>query len=120
MSRRLSTSRSRPVGLAPTDQTYEIECSCGETLFGHREIQAQTVSCPQCNKAVFVLPADCYAGPSRERRTSASSPNAPSGGLVDKLNRLAFWSKLRNSRRSVVQKVREMGRWVKRRLQRRP
>ena len=118
MSRRLSTSQSRPAALAPAYQTFAVECPCGESVTGQRESQAQTILCPHCGQPMFVLPADCYAESARGRASSAPPAGTPSSGLIDKLNRLAFWSKLRNGRRTFGQVVRQMGRWVKRQLSR--
>lgn len=120
MARRLSTSRSLPASTSPGDQFFEVECSCGETVTGTREIQAQTLICPNCGEPLFVLPADCYADATPPPIRSAAPAGSPSEGLIEKLHRLAFWTRLRKSRSSLRGQLgsiaRQMGRWVKRRL----
>jgi hypothetical protein len=37
--------------------TYEVMCVCGELLRGERQRRHQVVTCPNCGRAVFVLPA---------------------------------------------------------------
>ncbi len=121
MSRRLSASRSSRPPAATTDQTFEVVCSCGETLGGPRRPEPQTLSCPRCKAPLFVLPRDCYAGTAPERSLRKRNPDARSkGGLIEKLNRLAFWTRLREGRLTLggqlARSVQRLGEWVKRRF----
>ncbi len=121
MVRRVSTSRSSRRPQAFGDQTFEVVCPCGETLFGQRQPDAQTLPCPRCKAPLFVLPQDCYAGaaslPPLHKSEQASTRRR---GLIEKLNRLAFWTRLREGRTTirgqVGSAVRRFGEWMKTRF----
>lgn len=122
MARRLSASHSLPPSTALGNQTFEVSCVCGETLTGTREIKPQTLTCPHCGSPVFVLPQDCYAEtpPQRARSQTTPAKEKTARGVIEKLNRLAFWTRLREGRTKVGGQLgtaaRHMRGWFKRRL----
>jgi hypothetical protein len=122
MTRRLSVKDSASFPVMEGDQTYEILCACGQMMSGHRQVQSQSPACPHCGKPVFVLPADCRASaaPARSRQALTPAAARSPGGVIDKLNRLAFWTKLRKSRASMGSRLSSLatraGRWIKRRF----
>lgn len=119
MARRLSASRSSSSPPVLKGQTFEVVCDCGETLTGPRELDHQAIECPHCGKSLFILPADYYAeAPSRRRLHSLSGQATASERMIDKLNRLAFWARLKEHHRAVGTQfhslIRRVGQWVKR------
>ncbi len=116
MLRRLSRSHSSAAPAAILEQTFEVVCFCGETLGGLREPKHQQVFCPSCGKSLFVLPADCRRA-AKPRHLSKSDEPPSSGGLIERLNRLAFWTRLRQRRTALGGRVGPMaahvGRWLK-------
>ena len=48
------TERQRP-GIE-----YSLQCGCGQQMAGARTTKAQQLSCENCGRALFVLPADVY------------------------------------------------------------
>ena len=121
MSRRVSVFGSAS-SRAQRNQTFEVVCSCGAIVTGPREVHHQAVPCPNCGKPLFVLPMDSYAGavPRRIHQPRASSDRNTSARKIDKLNRLAFWTRLRERRTSLGGRLCSLasraGRWVKSRL----
>jgi hypothetical protein len=102
-------------------QTFLVVCYCGETVSGSRELSHQEIACPHCGKTLFILPADQYvAKPRKASSGSAPADGAPSDTVIDKLHRLAFWTRLQESRRILGRQigtfVRRMSQWVKQRL----
>ncbi len=103
------------------NQTFEVVCSCGETLSGPRELHHQEIGCPHCGKTLFVLPADQYATKPHSLPAGPIPQDGESSGtVIDKLNRLALWTRLKESRTSWGHRlgslVSRMGQWVKARL----
>ncbi|MCA9069604.1 MAG: hypothetical protein KDA84_11805, partial [Planctomycetaceae bacterium] len=78
--------------------------------------------CPHCGAPIFVLPLDCYAEAGLHRSSSKVTPSnrAVPGGVIAKLNRLAFWTRIRERRTQwggrLSSVARSMGDWFKRRL----
>ncbi|MCA9072364.1 MAG: hypothetical protein KDA84_25740, partial [Planctomycetaceae bacterium] len=92
MARQLSASRSLRSSPPLKNQVFEVPCACGELLTGIRQTKPQTLPCPHCGAPIFVLPLDCYAEAGLHRSSSKVTPSnrAVPGGVIAKLNRLAF------------------------------
>ena len=122
MARRVSVFNSSSSAAVVTGQTFEVTCSCGELLSGPRKTEAQTIACPECGRRLFVLPADSYAGalPRRARRSPVPRESGSSARVIDNLNRLALWTRLRESRTSLgghlCSLASRAGRWLKMRF----
>lgn len=52
--------------------SYQLLCQCGRTLTGDRQRRHQVVSCPDCSRAIFVLPSSVFAP--RAETAAASRP----------------------------------------------
>src|SRR5262249_47504670 len=64
---------------------YEVACRCGQLLHGQRQARFQAPRCPQCGRAVFVLPQSALppingASPAR---ASVAPPTSPARARRD-------------------------------------
>jgi hypothetical protein len=64
---------------SPPPEPFEVECDCGAKVAGQRTRNYQRPSCPNCERPVFVLPANIYPPPKSRSPGKKKSPPTVSG-----------------------------------------
>jgi len=73
MSSWLSKATKTFVRSAPEPaQPFDIDCACGDKVYGMRQADEQIVECTQCGLSLFVLPKNVY--PKSKRKSKAGLP----------------------------------------------
>lgn len=67
----------------PEPEPYSIRCDCGRTIAGHRVPSAQRPSCPSCGRQVFILPANVYPVPKKNKKPKPPVEVAPADEVVE-------------------------------------